>query len=41
MNKKISLKTLRCKRCEHVWVPRKPVVYLCPKCKSPRWNEEK
>lgn len=30
-----------CLRCNHIWLPReatgRPVI--CPKCKSPRWNE--
>jgi Zn finger protein HypA/HybF involved in hydrogenase expression len=41
MNKKIELQTLKCKRCQHRWTPRKPVVYLCPKCKSPKWDVPK
>lgn len=36
-----SLPTLSCVKCGHTWVPRKPKVYVCPKCKNPRWNEEK
>ena len=36
---KTLITTLRCRRCKHAWVPRKAVVYLCPECKSPRWDE--
>lgn len=38
---KVLLKKLQCKRCGWEWAPRKPVVYLCPHCKSPKWHEEK
>lgn len=33
---------LTCKRCLYEWVPRvdgKP--RTCPRCKSPRWDEER
>ena len=36
----VTLPTLTCSRCGHTWVPRKPVVYVCPKCHSPKWNEQ-
>lgn len=36
---KVRVQTLNCNRCGYKWVPRKAVVYLCPKCKSPKWNE--
>lgn len=36
---RVHIRTLTCKRCEHVWVPRKPIVYLCPACKSPLWDK--
>lgn len=32
---------LNCKRCGHSWTPRKKVVVICPKCKSPYWNRSK
>jgi len=32
--------TLKCKRCCHKWTPRVKDVKVCPKCKSPYWNEE-
>jgi predicted Zn-ribbon and HTH transcriptional regulator len=38
----VMLKGCRC-RCGHEWLPRKkgerPLV--CPKCKSPRWDQAK
>lgn len=37
----ISKFQIECKRCGHKWIPRKPEVMLCPKCKSPYWNIEK
>ena len=30
-----------CKRCGHVWVARKEIIRVCPKCKSPYWDTEK
>ena len=38
---KIRVMSLTCKRCGHVWVPRKAEVLICPKCKSARWNKPK
>jgi Zn finger protein HypA/HybF involved in hydrogenase expression len=38
---KVRLVKLRCSRCGHTWTPRKPVVYVCPKCHSPKWAEPK
>lgn len=38
---RIKLPTLTCERCGHSWTPRRPVIYQCPKCKNPRWNEPK
>lgn len=37
----VRIHLLRCRHCGHGWTPRKPVIYQCPKCKSPRWNEPK
>lgn len=37
----IRLPHVTCSRCGHTWVPRKPVVYVCAKCHSPKWNEER
>ena len=38
---KTTVKRLECKRCSHVWIARKDVVKVCPKCKSPYWDTEK
>ncbi len=35
----INIKQLQCKRCGHLWYPRKPEIITCPKCKSPYWNK--
>ena len=35
------MKTLKCKRCGHTWLPRVAKVKLCPRCKNPKWNEPK
>lgn len=38
----ITVKQLKCKRCDHVWLPRKPgVPVTCPKCGNPYWNRKK
>ena len=34
----ITLVKLRCKRCGHRWVARKPVVRWCPKCHTELWD---
>lgn len=39
--KRVNVETLTCRRCGHTWVPRKDVVYECPKCKSARWDVPK
>lgn len=33
----------KCKRCGHIWLPRKNTVAIkvCPRCKSPYWDKEK
>ncbi len=36
---KVKLKVLRCKRCNHKWIPRKLEINICPKCKSALWNK--
>lgn len=41
MTPPITLPTLTCTRCGHVWIPRKVKVWICPTCKSPKWNEPK
>ncbi len=37
-----TLPVLTCQRptCGHTWTPRKLPVYLCPKCHSPKWDEQ-
>lgn len=40
MVKSIVIQKIVCKRCSHSWVPRQQEIYVCPKCKSPRWNAE-
>ena len=37
----MKLPRLTCQRCGHTWVPRVEVVYLCPKCHTPKWQEAK
>ena len=40
MNVKVVMDGKRCERCGHVWVPRikRPVIRICPRCKSPYWD---
>jgi len=38
---KLELKELTCCRCGHKWIPRKPEIVACPKCRSPYWNRPK
>jgi len=40
MKVKISEK-LKCKRCNHQWIPRKEEVIVCPRCKSLSWYRER
>jgi Zn finger protein HypA/HybF involved in hydrogenase expression len=37
----IKVKTLKCKRCGHEWIPRKADVRLCPHCKTAYWDVER
>jgi Zn finger protein HypA/HybF involved in hydrogenase expression len=40
--KVIALPTpLTCLRCGYIWTPRKTVVYICPRCKSAKWQVKK
>lgn len=42
MDNTIELPTLRCLRCGHTWIPRKPAPPKnCPRCISPYWNKPK
>ena len=37
----ITVMGYRCERCEHEWIPRDAAQEpkVCPKCKSPYWNQ--
>lgn len=37
-NEEVKLNYLKCIKCNHEWVPRKPKVYVCPKCHTPKWK---
>ena len=38
----LKLPTYECRRCGHVWHPRKPhVPTCCARCKSPYWRQPK
>ena len=38
----IHLTTLKCERCGHAWIPRKPEKpQTCPKCRSPYWHTKR
>ena len=42
INKRGKMKTYKCVKCGHEWIPRsdkKPE--SCPKCKNRKWQEEK
>jgi Zn finger protein HypA/HybF involved in hydrogenase expression len=38
---RIKLPTLKCKRCQHRWIPSQPVITMCPKCKSRYWHTKR
>lgn len=38
---KTKIKKLNCLRCGHKWIPRKEDVRMCPKCKSPYFDQKK
>ena len=39
--KQIKIPYLKCKRCEHQWIPRSSSYpKVCSKCNSPYWNKE-
>jgi len=40
MVKCLEIQKMECKRCCHEWVPRQNKIYVCPKCKNQRWNED-
>ena len=37
--REVDLPVLHCYRCGNTWTPRAPVVRICPRCKSPYWEE--
>jgi predicted Zn-ribbon and HTH transcriptional regulator len=40
METKETVQVIKCKRCEHGWLPRSTEnPTICPKCKSPYWNK--
>jgi predicted Zn-ribbon and HTH transcriptional regulator len=41
MNKIFKLPTAHCNQCEWEWTPRISLIGVCPKCKSPYWNQPK
>lgn len=42
MRKTFEMPTLKCLRCGHVWIPRRPrQPKKCPRCASPYWNKPK
>ena len=38
---KIKIKKMNCLRCGHNWIPRKEDVRMCPKCKTPYFDQAK
>jgi len=38
---KIKIRKIECKRCGHIWTPRKRDVRRCPKCQSAYFDEPK
>ena len=34
----VEIPILRCFRCAYAWRPSQPVVRICPRCKSARWD---
>lgn len=38
---KIKLVKMNCKRCGHIWHPKKTEIRICPKCKSPYFDRER
>jgi len=37
----IDIPVLCCHRCAYAWRPSRPVVRICPRCKSARWDRPK
>jgi len=38
---KIKIIKIKCFKCGHSWIPRKPDVRMCPKCKTPYFDVER
>jgi len=39
--RELEIPELHCFRCGNTWTPRARVVRICPRCKSPYWEEPK
>lgn len=39
--KRVKLPKVECKRCGHIWIPKKETIYVCPKCHSAWWNQKR
>ena len=37
----VTVNEVKCLRCGYGWVPRKPDVRICPRCKSAWWDKIK
>ena len=37
----LEIPQLHCYRCGNTWTPRGRIVRICPRCKSPKWEEPK
>jgi hypothetical protein len=37
--KPFKLPKAKCLRCDHDWIPRRPVIRACPSCNSPYWDK--
>jgi uncharacterized protein len=37
----VKIPELHCYRCGNTWTPRSQIVRICPRCKSPYWEEPK
>ncbi|MCI4353020.1 MAG: nucleotidyltransferase domain-containing protein [Thermoplasmata archaeon] len=37
----VDIPVLQCHRCAYAWRPSQPVVRICPRCKSERWDVPK
>ena len=39
--REVEIPELHCYRCGNTWTPRARLVRICPRCKSPYWDEPK